>query len=219
MHVDNSASTEPRPREKLQIKGAAALSDLELLTVLLGSGIRGRSASVLARELLPIIDRYAERLETSIVAQVPGVGVAKASLLAAALEFSRRRIRPGGVKIRSSADVLPLVRHLADRRQEHFIAISLNGAHEVIATRVVTIGLVNSTQVHAREVFSDPISDRACAVIVAHNHPSGCVEPSIEDAQVTKSLREAGRILGIKLLDHIVFGPNSHYSFAEHGGI
>lgn len=219
MHADFSGSTEPLPREKLHIKGAAALSDLELLTVLLGSGIRGRSASVLARELLPIIDRYAERLDASVVAQVPGVGIAKASLLAAALEFSRRRIRPCGVKIKCSADVLPLVRHLADRRQEHFVAISLNGAHEVIATRVVTIGLVNSTQVHAREVFSDPISDRACAVIVAHNHPSGCVDPSIEDAQVTASLKESGKILGIKLLDHIVFTATSHYSFADEGSL
>ena len=110
---------------------------------------------------------------------------------------------------------MPLVSHLADRKQEHFICISLNGAHEVIASRVITIGLVNATQVHPREVFCDPICDRASAVIVAHNHPSGQLEPSNADRLVTKNLKEAGELLGIRLLDHVIFSSAGFYSFAD----
>jgi DNA repair protein RadC len=112
--------------------------------------------------------------------------------------------------------VLPVIRHYADRKREHFLSISLNGAHEVIHSRVVSIGTVNRTFVHPREVFSDPLTDRAAAVIVAHNHPSGNVEPSREDADITHRLTESANILGIDLLDHIVFSMNEYYSFLEH---
>jgi DNA repair protein RadC len=113
--------------------------------------------------------------------------------------------------------VLPLIRHYADRRQEHFLCVSLNGANEIIATRVVSVGLVNKTQVHPREVFADPITDRASAVIVAHNHPSGSLEPSKEDIDITGQLRSAGEILGIRLLDHVIFNSKGYYSFLEKG--
>jgi DNA repair protein RadC len=115
-----------------------------------------------------------------------------------------------------SADVLPLIRHYADRKQEHFICISINGANEVITTRVVSVGLVNKTQVHPREVFADPITDRASAIIVAHNHPVGDLAPSKDDLEITKQLKSAGEILGIKLLDHMIFNQRDHYSFMEH---
>jgi DNA repair protein RadC len=113
--------------------------------------------------------------------------------------------------------VLPLIRHFADRKQEHFICVSLNGANEIIATRVVSVGLVNKTQVHPREVFADPITDRASAVIVAHNHPSGSLEPSKEDIDITARLKSAGEILGIRLLDHVIFNSKGYYSFLEKG--
>jgi DNA repair protein RadC len=121
------------------------------------------------------------------------------------------------VKIRSAKDVVPLVSHLANRQQEHFLTVSLNGAHEVIASRVVTVGLANSTQIHPREVFAEAISDRACAIIAAHNHPSGDLSPSTEDLAVTERLTQAGGILGIRLLDHIIFSANGFFSFAEAG--
>jgi DNA repair protein RadC len=113
--------------------------------------------------------------------------------------------------------VLPLIRHYADRKQEHFICVSLNGANEVIATRVVSVGLVNKTQVHPREVFADSITDRATAVIVAHNHPSGSLEPSREDFEITDRIKSPGEVLGIRLLDHIVFNQKGYYSFCEKG--
>jgi DNA repair protein RadC len=116
-------------------------------------------------------------------------------------------------------DVLPLVRHYADRKQEHFICISINGANEVITTRVVSVGLVNKTQVHPREVFADPITDRASAIIVAHNHPSGGLLPSQEDLEITKQLTSAGEVLGIKVLDHMIFNDKGYYSLLEKGEI
>jgi len=208
-----------RPREKLLQRGAGALSDTELLAVLLGSGGRGRDVLQLARALLPRIDAVWPDLDPISLQDIPGMGSAKTTLVLAALEFARRRIKPHGVRIRESKDVLPLIRHLADRQQEHFVCISLNGAHEVIASRVITIGLVNSTQVHPREVFSDPITDRAAAIVVAHNHPSGNLDPSEEDRRATRALKEAGTILGIRVLDHLIFTPNGYYSFADAGAL
>ena len=210
-------SAAERPREKLQAKGPEALSDLELLAILLGSGTKGSDVLTVAGRILRVLDGRNEKLSLAELQKIEGVGPAKASLIAAALEFARRRIRPEGFRISFPPDVLPLIRHFADRKQEHFICVSLNGANEVIATRVVSVGLVNKTQVHPREVFADPITDRASAVIVAHNHPSGSLEPSKEDHDITVQLRSAGEILGIRLLDHIVFNQKCYYSFLEKG--
>jgi DNA repair protein RadC len=120
-------------------------------------------------------------------------------------------------KIASAANVYPLVRHLADRRQEHFICISLNGANAVNTIRIVSIGLVNRALVHPREVFADPITDRAASIIVAHNHPSGSLQPSEDDITVTKQLKEAGQILGINVLDHLIFDQKKYLSMLEKG--
>jgi DNA repair protein RadC len=158
-----------RPREKLHLRGPAFLSDQELLTVLLGSGHKGASVVAVARDVLELIDRHDGKPAIDDLLTVKGVGLAKATSIFAMLEFSRRRIRPEGQKIKKAADVPPLLTHLLDRKQEHFICITLNGANEVLATRIVTIGLVNASQVHPREVFCHAIADRACAVIVAHN--------------------------------------------------
>jgi len=194
-----------RPREKLQKKGAEALSDLELMAILVGRGTQGHDVMSVAKRILNVLDSGDEN-----------VGPAKATLIAAALEFARRRIRPEGLKISFPPDALPLIQHYADRKQEHFICISVNGANEVITSRVVSVGLVNKTQVHPREVFADPITDRASAIIVAHNHPSSGLRPSKEDIEITKQLKSAGETLGIKLLDHIIFNHKGYYSFLEH---
>ncbi|MEW6276147.1 MAG: DNA repair protein RadC [Bacillota bacterium] len=206
-----------RPREKLMEKGAAALSDLELLAVLLGRGIKGRDVLAVASRILQVLDTGNEKLNLDELQKIEGVGPAKAALIAAALEFARRRIRPEGLKISFPADVLPLISHFADRKQEHFLCVSLNGANEVIATRVISVGLVNKAQVHPREVFADPITDRATAIIIAHNHPAGGLTPSKEDLEITRQLKAAGETLGIRLLDHIIFNRKGYYSFLEHG--
>lgn len=206
-----------RPREKLQQKGAEALSDVELLAILLGRGVEGHDVMSVAARVLKDLDNNKESVEIENLRKIEGVGVAKATLIAAALEFSRRRIRPEGLKISFPADVLPLIRHYADRKQEHFLCVSINGANEIIKSRVVSVGLVNKTQVHPREVFADPITDRASGIIVAHNHPTGELTPSKEDIEITKQLKATGEILGIRLLDHIIFNHKGYFSFLEQG--
>lgn len=206
-----------RPREKLQQKGAEALSDVELMAILLGSGTKGHDVMKVSGRILKVLDGNPNQLSLEELQKIEGVGLAKATLIAAALEFARRRIRPEGLRISTPADVLPLIQHYADRKQEHFICISINGANEVMKTRVVSVGLVNKTQVHPREVFADPITDRASAIIVAHNHPAGILTPSTEDKEITEQLKSSGETLGIRLLDHIIFNHKGYYSFLESG--
>lgn len=203
-----------RPREKLLTKGATALSDIELMAILLGSGIKGHDVMKVAERVVKTLDGCVNP-GLSVLQKIEGVGFAKASLITASLEFARRRIRPEGVKISSPSDVLPIIQHYGDRKQEHFICVSVNGANEVIKSRVVSIGLVNSTQVHPREVFADPILDRASSVIIAHNHPSGNLSPTPEDLSITKRLVSSANTLGIQLLDHIIFDNKGFYSFAQ----
>jgi DNA repair protein RadC len=204
-----------RPREKLRQKGARALSDLELMAILLGKGIEGHDVMTVANKILKVMDASNINPNLEDLQKIDGIGPAKATLIAAAIEFARRRIRPEGFKIAFPPDVLPLIQHYADRKQEHFICISLNGANEVIASRVVSVGLVNKTHVHPREVFADPITDRASTIIVAHNHPSGDLKPSKDDIAITNQLKSAGETLGIRLLDHIIFNNKGYYSFLE----
>ena len=206
-----------RPREKLLRKGAAALSDQELLAVLLGKGTRGMDVMKLAGKLAIVIDEKGLGVQADDLRKFDGVGDAKATLLLAALEFARRRIKPEGVKIATPADLLPHVRHYADRKQEHFLCASINGANEILNIRVVSIGLIDRTPVHPREVFADALVDRASAIIVAHNHPAGSLEPSCSDIEITKQLKTAGEVIGITLLDHIIFNRSGYFSFLESG--
>lgn len=206
-----------RPREKLLHKGATALSDQELLAVLLGKGTRDTDVMTLAGKLVKVIDKKGLAVAAEDLRAFDGVGDAKAALLLAALEFARRRIKPEGTRIKTPADLLPHVRHYADRKQEHFLCASINGANEIINIRVVSIGLIDRAPVHPREVFADALADRASAVIVAHNHPAGGVEPSAADVEATKQLKAAGAVMGIALLDHIIFNRSGYYSFLEAG--
>ena len=206
-----------RPREKLLRKGAPALSDQELLAVLIGKGTPGMGVMTLAAKLARLIDEKGLKVTAEDLSQFKGVGNAKATLILAALEFARRRIKPEGAKITTPADLLPHIRHFADRKQEHFLCASINGANEILNIRVVSIGLIDRSPAHPREVFADAISDRASAVIVAHNHPSGGVEPSHSDIDITAQLKAAGEVVGIELLDHIIFNRTEYFSFLEAG--
>jgi DNA repair protein RadC len=208
-----------RPRERLQAVGARALSDIELLSVMLGRGCRGKDVQAVAADVLKVIDRSDIENCFSALSKIAGIGAARATQLIASLEFFRRRIRPEGLKIKFPADILLLLSHYADRKQEHFIVVSVSGASEVIATRCVAVGLVDSAPVHPREIFADPIVDRAAAVILAHNHPNGDEAPSQRDIEITKELKAAGETLKIGVLDHIVFTKRGFYSFLEHGQI
>jgi DNA repair protein RadC len=171
----------------------------------------------LAAKLAKVIDAKGLGVQAHDLREFDGVGDAKATLVLAALEFARRRIKPEGAKIETPADLLPCLRHYADRKQEHFLCASINGANEILNIRVVSIGLVDRTPVHPREVFAEALADRASAIIVAHNHPAGGLEPSAADIEVTKQLKAAGVLMGIALLDHIIFNRTEYFSFLEAG--
>jgi DNA repair protein RadC len=207
----------PDVRERLAREGPSALADAELLAALLGTGTRGKRVAELADEVLDLLDTSRSLPEASVLQKIAGMGSAKACAVAAALELGRRLFGPREPRVSSPREVWPIVAHWADRKQERFICCSLNGAHEIIAVRVVSVGLVNRTVVHPREVYADPITDRACAVVVAHNHPSGRLEPSPEDREITARLKSAGETLGISLLDHIIFSRSGYFSFVEQG--
>lgn len=213
----NQIPKHDRPREKLATKGARTLSDQELLAILLGKGTPQMDVMTLAAKVARVIDDKGLDVRVEDLTSFDGVGEAKATLILAAIEFARRRIRPEGVKISTPSDVLPLIRHFADRKQEHFLSITVDGANEVLNVRVVSIGLIDRTPVHPREVFADVVADRASGIIVAHNHPAGNLEPSVADVESTRQLRQAGEILGIPLLDHIIFNRSGYFSFLESG--
>jgi DNA repair protein RadC len=206
-----------RPREKLLRKGPKALSDQELLAILLGKGTPAIDVMTLAEKLAKVVDEKGMNLRADDLKQFGAVGDAKATLILAAIEFARRRIKPEGTKIKSPADVLPQIRHYADRKQEHFLCATINGANEVINVRVISIGLIDRSPVHAREVFADAVADRASGIIVAHNHPAGSIEPSEADNEATRQLKAAGQIVGIELLDHIIFNRTEYFSYLEAG--
>lgn len=205
-----------KPRERLERLGAMALRDEELLMLIIGSGNSNRPVDDIAKELLEKLDTNPNITREEIML-ISGIGKAKASAIEAALELGRRRVRGKGRTITCPNDIFLEVRHFASRSQECLVVVNLNGAHEIIGTIVATIGLVNKTIVHPREVFSDAIKNRAAAIAIAHNHPSGNIEPSQEDKDVTSRLSQCGAILGIKMLDHIVFTNDRYYSFLEHG--
>ena len=211
-----SQPRESRPREHLVRCGPEALSDGELLSIVLVSGIKGKSVSALARELLQKLDMERNIPTVKELSSLEGMGMSKACTVAAMLEFGRRKWA-AGQRIRNPQDIYDLVRHFADRRQEKFVCLSLNGAHEVLASRLVTIGLVNRTIVHPREVFADSLLDRASAIVVAHNHPSGNLRPSAEDNDITRRLKTAADILGISFLDHLIFSETSFFSYRQEG--
>jgi DNA repair protein RadC len=206
-----------RPREKLAARGPEALSDSELLAILLGSGVRGKDVFQVARAILRKLDKDKLTIGVKDLVLIEGVGFAKACQIVASFELARRRLLQESVVVHKADDVLPLISYIADKKQEYFLCVSLNGANEVIGNRVVTVGLLNTSQVHPREVFVDAISDRAASVILAHNHPSGVLEPSPDDIATTRQLVDAGKILGIPVLDHIIITKKSHLSFKEGG--
>ncbi len=206
-----------RPREKLLERGPQALTDAELLAILLRTGVEGKSALDLARSILEKAGPDLPRWGVEELGAIPGVGKAKACQIVAAFELARRFSQRERPRIREPKDVLPYIQHIADKKQEYFLCLTLNGAGEVIQTRVVTVGLLDSSQVHPREVFAGAIADRAAAVILAHNHPSGLLEPTPQDLEVTHQLAEAGRILGIQVLDHIIVSPKGILSLKAEG--
>jgi len=206
-----------RPREKLREKGTSALTDEELVAAILGMGTAGVDVRTISRQVSGLIREHKTELTLEHLLAVPGMGLAKAAQILSAFELARRHLLKETVKIIVAQDVLPLVADFSGKQQEHFVCISLNGANEVIEKRVVTIGLLDKSPVHPREVFADVIADRAAAVIFVHNHPSGDLQPSQADLRTHDQLTEAAKILGLRVLDHVIVARKGYYSFQEAG--
>lgn len=215
-----------RPREKLLAQGGGALSDAELLAVLLrtGTGQPGRSAVQVARDLWAAFDGSWAELGRATAAELgrqPGLGPAKAASVLAALEIGRRAAsRPlgEGTAFRESRQVLEHFEgRFRDLRKEEFWCLLLDTRNRCLREVRVSEGTLTASLVHPREAFHPAVRDSASAVIFAHNHPSGDPSPSREDAELTRRLWEAGKVLGIRVLDHVIVGGRRHYSFADEG--
>ena len=204
-----------RPREKLLAKGTSSLKSYELLAILLGSGTQGKDVIQLSKEIIKILDDSFEILTLNQLLDVHGLGQAKAMQILSAIELSRRYLIKQNIKITSAEDVYRELQEYCSKKQEYFLCITLDGASHIIEKRIISIGTLNQSLVHPREVFADAIADRAAGIIIAHNHPSGQLTPSLEDKRVTKRLKEVGSIMGIELLDHVILSREGYFSFRE----
>lgn len=205
-----------RPREKLQRKGVRALSDFELLEVVIGSGNKQASVSQIAWQLQRVLQKEAANLSFEALTKLQGVSVAQASKIMAAFELAKRHLVRDTEPLLSQQDILARLADIRNKQQEYFVCLSLDGGQRLISQRTIAIGILDSVIAHPREVFSDAIVDRAAAILVAHNHPSGDARPSDKDIQLTQQLVAAGQLLGIPLRDHIIVSKNDHYSFRQH---
>lgn len=211
-----------RPREKFLLKGRNSLSDSELLAIIMGSGSRDETAIELARKILASVDNNWHQLSLLTIKDLTkfkGVGEVKAISIATALEIGRRRASqeiPEKPQISSSNNAYQILKfHLAELRTEEFWAIFLNQSNKVIHISQLTQGGINQSIVDIRILFKNALDHFATGIIVAHNHPSGNLKPSSEDIHITKMIKEAGNLMNIQLLDHLIITQNSYLSFAD----
>jgi len=212
-----------RPRERLQKFGAEALSAQELLALVIGRGIPKKSVMNIAQELLSKFGNVKAIGQATIeeLCQIKGIGLAKAAQIKACFELGRREELEPELKnfdIKGPEAVVKALRaSIKDKAKEHFKLILLNPRNKIIGISTISIGTLNASLVHPREVFKDAITHSAASVVLAHNHPSGDPEPSEDDIEITKKLVESGKILGIEVIDHIIIGKNDYYSFKAKG--
>jgi len=215
--------SEERPRERLILQGAEALSHAELIAILLRTGSARESAVHLASRLLKACGSLRGLVDMSLeeLTAIRGIGPAKAVQLRAGIELGRRLARssgPGRLVVRSPRDAADLLmedlRHL---KKEHFVCLFLNTKNQVITQETLSVGTLNASLVHPREVFRAAIKCSSASLICVHNHPSGDPAPSPEDIGLTRRLREAGELVGIEVLDHIVIGDGTFVSLKEQG--
>jgi len=213
-----------RPRERLQRLGAEALSAQEILALILGRGISGESVMVTAQRLLSQFGGLKGMAGASLeeLSKVRGIGLAKAAQIKAALELASRvegySETTGKTVVKTPEDVAGLVSgRLKGKKKEYFLAVLLDTRNQLIKVAEISVGSLDGSIVHPREVFKEAISASAAAVIFVHNHPSGDTEASEDDIQLTRRLVEAGEIVGIEVLDHIIIGGRNHASLKREG--
>ncbi|MFP4058773.1 MAG: RadC family protein [Candidatus Brocadiia bacterium] len=213
-----------RPRERLIAEGAAALSDAELLAIILRSGTREQTAIGLAHKLLARFGSFRQLVRCGVgeLSSVKGIGPAKAAQIKAALDIGRRlaeqtATRPGRQLTDSQAVYQMYSPRLRDRKKETFLVLLLDAKNRVFREVEVSVGSLTASAAHPREVFGEAVRESAAAILCVHNHPAGDPTPSAHDIEVTRKLAHTGRVLGIHLLDHVVVGDGAYYSFADEG--
>lgn len=213
--------SEERPRDKLIKFGPGFLSNSELLAILIGSGTKRASALTLANRILALEEgiSYLTDCQPDELAQIPGIGLAKSCQIIAAIELGKRiatKPKTKRVNINSPDEVASLfLQEMRYLKKEHFKVLLLNTKNEIIMIENISVGSLNSSVVHPREVFCTAVKKSACSIIAVHNHPSGNPAPSQADINITKRLVEVGEILGIKLLDHLIIGDGTYISFKQ----
>lgn len=207
------------PREKMLEKGVECLRDYELMAVLLRTGLKGKNVLEISKEILkkfPTKKLLALDLEN--LSKIKGIGTGKACLLLAAFELTKRalEVEDNNLPVISSAkDAVAQLQELRTAKKEHFVVLYLNARNQLICKEIISVGTLNANLVHPREVFKPGIDYLAASIIIAHNHPSGGVEPSDNDLTTTGRLKEAGIIMGIEVIDHIILTKNSFFSLKE----
>jgi len=194
------------PREKLNSKGAEALTDIELLQAVIGSGGKGNDYRKIAANLSAVIEETGiEKLTLDDVKAVKGIGQAKATVVFAALEYWRRKhIKQDRPIIDTPEKAAQQFSSIKNKKQEYFVMLTLDGARRLIRLHIISVGTLTASLVHPREVFAPAVEDRAASIIIAHNHPSGSLDISGNDKEVSRRIAQAGELLGIKLDDHII---------------
>ena len=215
-------SEDDKPREKLMLKGKSALSDAELIAILIGSGSRNESAVDLSKRILASVDNNLNALGKLTIQQLmnfKGIGEAKAISIMAAMELGRRRRAEEAVelkKITSSKTIFELMQPIiGELPHEEFWVLYLNNGNKVLSKSQQGKGGITGTIIDVRLVFKAALELGATALVLCHNHPSGNLKPSEADKQITKKLKEAGKHLDIQVLDHVIVGENGYYSFAD----
>lgn len=216
--IKNLANHE-MPREKLIEKGVSGLRNSELMAILLRTGVEGKDVLQVSKEILQKFPtKKLLSLDFENLSKIKGIGPAKACLLLAAFELTKRALEVEDNNlptINSAKDAVAQLQELRTAKKEHFVALYLNARNQLIHKEVISIGTLNASLIHPREVFKPAIENLVASIIIAHNHPSGDAEPSNDDLEVTKRLQEAGKILGIEVIDHVIVTKNAYYSFKE----
>ena len=208
---------QPNIRELTLLNGISYPDDEELIMLILGKGTKNNPIESLAEKVTKTINSSNEEELIPNLKKINGMGESRALIIAAALELGRRRRGILRSSINAPKDVIPFLQHYTLMPTEHFITVTVNGAKEILSTRVVSVGTINKALIHPREVFANAVSEYASGIICCHNHPCGQCYPSNADIDSTKILQKAAKILGIVFMDHIIITKEDYFSFLEHG--
>ncbi len=216
-NMEGRKNTKPVAEDRLNYSGIRGLNDKELIRNLISPfSIEKEKEDAMVLDIIRVLDKNM-MLKFEHLTNIPGVTHSMARLILSALESGRRWPARKQRQIRTPEDAYNEVRHYADRPQEHLIVVAINGAHEIMFTEVVSIGTVNMSYAHPREIFSNAVRNRATGIILAHNHPSNILKVSTEDAALTKRILACGQILGITVLDHLIISESGYISLKTKG--